>query len=104
EPGLPRSRHDARRRRPPRAPRHHLRNERRKLSAPRRDRPKAARRRSARKGRDNQKYRRVAPRQSSPDIGLASDKQTHQNGTVAVRPSHPDRRNFSSSLGSSANL
>src|SRR3546814_5813540 len=33
EPGLPRSRNDAGRRRPPRAPRHHLRDECRKLSA-----------------------------------------------------------------------
>src|SRR3546814_19089382 len=49
EPGLPRSRNDAGRRRPPRAPRHHLRDECRKLSAPHGYRAKTAGGRSDRK-------------------------------------------------------
>src|SRR3546814_9458578 len=54
EPGLPRSRNDAGRRRPPRAPRHHLRDECRKLSAAHGYRAKTAGGRSPRQGRSEE--------------------------------------------------
>ena len=47
--GLPRSRHDARRRRPPRSPRHDLRDQRRQLSATRRTRTQTQGRRTTAK-------------------------------------------------------
>jgi len=83
--GLPRCRHDAGRRRPPRPSRHDLRNQRRQLQATRRPRTKTKRRRTTAKLRDNQGYQRlVAQRQSNSNSGLATDNHTEHHPIVAV--------------------
>ena len=97
--GLSRSRHDARRRRSPRSPRHDLRDQRRQLSATRRPRAQTKGRRTTAKLRDNQgPGHRVAPRQSNSNLALASDNQTKHHRLVAIIRSHPDRRALSSRL------
>ncbi|KDM65148.1 transposase [Acidiphilium sp. JA12-A1] len=74
--GVPRSRHDTRRRLPPSSPRHHLRDERRKLS-PQNRHPTTNRTRTPTHTRDNHRKRQfVAPRQSSRRNPLASVEQT----------------------------
>jgi transposase len=90
-PGFPRSRYDARRRRPPRSPLHDLRNERRQLPPPGRSGAQTARCRSAAKPSDNQRQRAsVAPRQSTSNITLASDNQQEHISNNAVSDSDPD--------------
>src|SRR5580693_3863610 len=92
EPRLSRSGHDARRRRHAHSSRDDLRDERRKLST--KDRPAAAiKSRTSSHLRDNQEHRQiVAPRQSTKNIGLASDNQTRQSCRATTILSHPDCR------------
>src|ERR1700689_3683376 len=90
EPRLSRSGHDARRRRQAHSSRDDLRDERRKLST--KDRPAAAiKSRTPSNLRDNQEHRTiVAPRQSTANIGLASDNQTRQSCHATTILPHPD--------------
>ena len=89
--GLSRSRYDARRRGPPRAPLHNLRNERRQPQAPRRAGTKTARPGTTAKPRDNHAQRRcVAPRQSTTNLTLATDNQQEHQSNNAVTDSDPD--------------
>src|SRR3546814_10516718 len=91
EPGLPRSRHDARRRRSPRSPRDNLRDECRELPPPLGD-PATITRWSATNLRDNQVQRgNVAPRQSNLRVALASVNQSRHHLKTATISSHPDR-------------
>ena len=95
---LPRSRHDPRRRRSHRPSRHHLRDERRKLSPQNRPRT-PLRPRTTSSARDNHREQQiVAPRQSNRRSPLANDSLTQitfQYQDIShpdCRASHPDCR------------
>ncbi len=94
-----RSRPDARRRRSPRSSRDDLRNQRRQLPPPCRTRAKAQGCRTTAELRDNQRQQRlVAPRQSNPNLALASNNPTKHHPFVAVTNPHLDCRALSSRL------
>jgi CubicO group peptidase (beta-lactamase class C family) len=83
---------DGRCRRPPRSSRHHLRNERRKLSPPRRARTQARPWPAAYPRDNHSQCLIVAPRHPNPLLPLARQSRSDNHAVAAVPDSHPDCR------------